>query len=841
MSAPKRKVSGAVGALLGVVGISAIAGVLVTAMVTPALAITGLAANSTISVFENLPSYIKPDALSQTSSVYGKNPDGSSVLLASFYVQNRQMVGWDDISQNVKDALVSTEDPRFYVHGGIDVQSTTRALIGNSLTNNIQSGASTISQQYVKNILIQRAEAVSDPDQEKAAYAEATAQTFDRKLKEMKLAIGLEKEYSKNDILLGYLNISLFGGRVYGIQAASEYYFGVSAKDLTLPQAASLIAIVNEPEALRIDVPENIDFNKARRDKDVLASMLKEHAITQQQFDDAVATPVEPHITEPSTGCQTAIDGAGFFCDYVKKIIEQDPIFGATADIREKNLTTGGYKIYTTLDMALQKQADDTTKYYVPYSGSSFDLGSSLVTIQPGTGRVTSMAQNKNFSEEPDAPADATSVNFATDQAYGGSTGFPVGSTYKLFTLLNWLQSGHSLGDIVNGSNNQTFQQQNFKNSCGDVAYGPYKAGNDAGESGGRATVQTQLEESVNNAFVAMAQQLDQCTTLKIAQALGVHQAKTGAELGMLVSDVLGSGGNSIAPLTMAAAYAGVVNKGMYCSPVAIDSITDANGAPVAVPQTACTQAVDPLVAAAATYAMQGVIQNGTATPANPGDGTPHFGKTGTAENEEHVWLVGGTTKLVTASWTGNVSGHVSVRKSVINGPGSGPVYSGRTRLLMWKQFYADLADSYGGDSFPTPARNLTSGTSVTVPDVSGLSVDAADSKLTNAGFATADGGQVDSDKPAGQIARTDPPAGSSITKGSNVTMYTSNGKLSNLPDVTGQSIASATAALNGWTVTTTNSADPSCKPETVVSQNPGAGLVNKSSTTVALVVCQKK
>ncbi|GAA0999057.1 transglycosylase domain-containing protein [Subtercola frigoramans] len=837
MSAPKRKVSGAVGALLGVVGISAIAGVLITAMVTPALAVTGLAANSTISVFENLPSYIKPDALSQTSSLYGKNQDGSNVLLASFYVQNRQTVGWNDISQYVKDALVSTEDPRFYVHGGIDVQSTTRALVGNFISGGIQSGASTISQQYVKNILVQRAEAISDPDQEKAAYAEATATTFDRKLKEMKLAIGLEKEYSKDDILLGYLNISLFGGRVYGIQAASEYYFGVGANQLTLPQAASLIATVNEPEALRIDIPENIDFNKARRDKDVLASMLKEHTITQQQFDDAVATPVEPHITEPSTGCQTAISGAGFFCDYVKKIIEQDPIFGASADIREKNLTTGGYKIYTTLDMNLQKAADDTTKYYIPYSGNSLDLGSSLVTVQPGTGRVTSMAQNKNFSEAPDAPADATSVNYSTDYAYGGSTGFQVGSTYKLFTLIAWLQAGHSLGDIVNGANGQKFNMASFKN-CEGTGGGTYSPQNDAGEAGGRASVLTQFEESVNNAFIAMSQQLDACAIRDVATSLGVHRADN-TPLQTNITAVLGT--NEIAPLTMAAAYAGVINQGMFCTPVAIDSITDANGAPVAVPQTTCTQAVDPKIATAANYAMQGVIQSGTATPANPRDGVSHAGKTGTTDNEESIWLVGGTTKLVTASMTANVSGHVSIRHTTINGPGSGGVNSGQSRLLMWRDFYKNTADAYGGDSFPTPDRNLTTGVSVTVPDVSGLSVDAADTRLTNAGFVTSDGGQVDSDKPAGQIARTDPPAGTSITKGSNVTMYTSNGKLSSLPDTTGQSIGAATSALNGWNVTSTASTDPKCTPDTVVSQTPGAGLVNKSSTTVTLVVCPKK
>ncbi|WP_172582681.1 transglycosylase domain-containing protein [Subtercola boreus] len=819
---------------------SAIAGVLVTAMVTPALAVTGLAANNSIGVFENLPSYIKPDALSQTSSVYAKNPDGSDVLLASFYEQNRQTVGWDAISQYAKDALVSTEDPRFYVHGGVDVQSTFRALVGNVVSGGISSGASTISQQYVKNILVQRAEAITDPTQEAAAYAEATAQTTDRKLKEAKLAIGLEKEYTKDDILLGYMNIALFGGRVYGIQAASEYYFGVAAKDLTLPQAASLIAIVNEPEALRIDIDaEHTAANKARRDKDVLASMLKEHTITQQQFTDAVATEVTPKITEPSTGCQTAVYGAGFFCDYVKRIIEQDPTFGASDEERQHNLNTGGYKIYTTLDMQLQAKAFDVVNNYVPYSSDKLDIGGTFTTVQPGTGKVLAMAQNKTYSEDPESdPATSTAINYNTDFAFGGSTGFQPGSSFKLFTLINWLQTGHSLGDIVNGANNQHFTASNFTNSCGGtVGEAGYTAGNDAGETGARASVLTQFEESVNNAFISMASKLDLCDITNVAKSLGVHRADDTPLVNGPYGIVLG--GNEVAPLTMAAAYAGVANKGMYCSPVAITNITDANGADVPAPQTTCTQAIDPAIASAALYAMQGVVQSGTATPANPYDGTPHFGKTGTSENEKDVWLIGGTTKLVSASWVGNVVGDVSIRKTSVAGAGSGNVGSGLSRLYMWKDFYKQVGDSYGGDAFPAPSRSLSSGQSVTVPDVSGLTISQAFNKLENAGFTANDAGDEDSSKPAGQVSSTNPAGGSSATKGSEVDVFTSNGKLIKLPDVTGRSPGSALSLLNGWNVTTTLSTDAGCKNNTVLSQDPATGDYNQSTTSVALVVCK--
>lgn len=700
MPEEKRRFRGALGAFLGAVAVAVIAGVLVAGAITPVVAMTGMGFSSAIGLFENLPNYIKPGPLSQTSSVYGVDDDGSQVLLASFFQQNRESVGWDAVSQYVKDAAVATEDPRFYEHGGLDVQSSARALVGNFASGGVKSGASTIAQQYVKNILVQRAEAMADPVQRKAAYADATATTIDRKLREMKLAIGLEKEVSKDDILLGYLNIALFGGRVYGIQSAAKYYFGVSAKDLTLAQAASLVATVNQPEALRIDVPENIPANQFRRDKDVLASMLKAHVITQAAFDEAIAIPVTPDLHPPSTGCQTAVEGAGFFCDYVKRIIQSDPVFGATDEERAHNLDTGGYRIITSLSMAAQHQASSTLDGFVPYSDPRLDLGGTLVTVQPGTGRVLAMVQNKTFSEDPASdPTTNSAINYNTDYNMGGSTGFQVGSTYKLFTLLAWLNAGHTLNESVNGGNGQTFNQASFRN-CEGGHTGRYSPQNDAGESGGPAPVLRQFEESVNNAFIAMSQKLDACDIRNMATALGVHRAD-GQPLQTNITAVLGT--NEIAPLTMAAAYAGVVNGGKYCSPVAIDSITDWTGKVIPVPKTKCSQAVDPKVAATALFAMKGVITSGTATPANPRDGVPHFGKTGTTDNEESIWLVGGTTKFVTASWTGNISGHVSIRHTTIVGPVSGPVGSGTTRLLMWKAFYSGWADNYGGDDFPMP------------------------------------------------------------------------------------------------------------------------------------------
>jgi len=661
---------------LKLLGTSVIAGVLVTALAVPAVSLTSATVSRSVGLFEDLPSTLDIGALSQKSEIYSTNTDGSNTLLATVFDQNRQEVGWDEIAPAVKDAVVSTEDPRFYEHNGVDLTSTLRAALSNLTSGGVESGASTITMQYVKNILVQRAEALDNEADRKKAYAEATDTSVDRKLSEMRLAIGLEKKYNKDQILLGYLNIANFGGSVYGIEAAANYYYGTTAAQLSIAQAASLIATVNEPNGLRVDEPENIDANKARRDVDVLASMLKHHTITQAQYDEAVATPVTPVITEPSTGCQTAASGAAYFCDYVTWIVKNDPTFGATADERWSNFKTGGFQIFTTLNPTLQANANETMTEYVPASSDELDLGSTIVTVEPGTGRILAMAQNKTYVAGESTDPGSTSLNYNTDQGYGGSSGFQVGSTYKVFTLAEWLKQGHTLSERVNG-NPQTFDRADFTNSCVDISGEPYAPKNDSGSRPGTVTVQYALTDSVNNAFIAMAEDLDLCQIRNTAQSLGVHRAD-GGELGSNLADILGT--QTIAPLTMAAAYAGIAANGVYCKPIAIDRILDASGAELQPPQADCAQALDPKIASTLAYAMKGPIQSGTATASNPYDDVEHIGKTGTTDNEKDTWMIGASTRAATAVWVGNVSGDVSMTDVETNG------YSGYSvRHRIWK------------------------------------------------------------------------------------------------------------------------------------------------------------
>lgn len=710
-------------ALVGFVALSGLAGVLAAAAVTPAVALTGTAADSTISVFDGLPEYIKVEPLAQASTMYALS-NGQQVPIASFYSQNRVEVGWDAISQNLKDAAIATEDPRFYEHGGVDVTGTIRGAMLTALHKSVQGGSS-ITQQYVKNILVQRCEnkqpdpTATEAVQKKqltvyeACYNDATKVDPSRKLKEMRYAIGLEKEYSKNDILQSYLNIALFGGRVYGVQSAAEYYFGVAAKDVNVQQAATLIAILNNPDNLRIDRPDDKENGAANGYKEtldrrnyVLDRMLANGKITKEEHDAARATPVEPKITPTQNGCMTAQQyNAAFFCDYVEHVIKQDPIFGKTDDDRSNYLTRGGLKIYTTLNLDLQSQAQAAISAYIPPTSPRLDLGSSNVSVEVGTGRVVTMVQNRPYDNTADPAPATTAVNYNTDYDYGASEGFQTGSAYKVFDLLEWLQEGHSLYQTVSGSQH-LFPQSQFHSSdpCNDIGGAPWPVSNDEGESVSATTVMNATAQSINTIFAKMATQLDLCGIKQRAKDLLVHGADEAQNPFMAnPSAVLGT--NYISPITMATAYAGLANNGVACSPVAIDKIVDAKGAEHPVPKTGCSPTpIDPQVAAAAVYALQGVLRGGgTAASANPGDGVPIFGKTGTTDNSVENWLVTSTTKVAQATWVGNVEGGVALRSQSFQGVGGGNV-----KFSIAKRILAALNAAYGGSAFPSPNGKYT-------------------------------------------------------------------------------------------------------------------------------------
>jgi membrane peptidoglycan carboxypeptidase len=755
-------------------GFALVAAVLSSLFVLPGFLGTGVAAAAGISDFNALPANLQIQQFAQNSTVYAKQ-GGQDVPIATFYAQNRQDVGWDAVSQNVKDAVVAAEDPRFYSEGAVDVLGTVRGALATVVGGDVQGGSS-ITQQYVKNIEVEKCEALTDQKKVQACYDDAAGQTLQRKVQEMRYAVGLEKKYSKKDILMGYLNVVGFGGQVYGIQAAARYYFNVGADNLTLAQAATLIAIVNNPANLRIDQPDSTvngaasgyALTKARRDY-VLDRMYVNHKITAADRDAAKKTPIQPTVTPTTSGCAAAQQyNAAFFCDYVRDTILNDPAYGKTSDDRWATLNRGGLKIYTTLNLDLQAVAQQSLSRYIPASRAGIDLGASNVSVELGTGRIVTMVQNRAFNNT-DQPVDGTTaVNYNTDEAYGGSEGFQTGSTFKAFDLAAWLEAGHSLYEYVNASQH-TFPMSDFTSTCGDISGPAWPVSNDEG-SASRLSVMSATAESVNTAFAMMATKVDLCSILNAAKSLGIHTAATGGTLNSYPSMILGT--NTVAPLTMATAYAGIADGGTVCTPVAIDTVLNADGSPHTVSASTCTQGLDKNIAAGVTYALQGVMTDGTATSANPWDGTPIMGKTGTTDDSLQNWLITSTSKVAQATWVGNVSGSTPLRSLSFDGIGGGNV-----KFSIVKPIQKALDQVYGGEAFAKPQSSSLYGSQVTVPDVTGKAPDQAQKLLEALGLdVTIDQTPVASDQPAGTVASTDPAAGGRVDGGSSVTIQLSSG-----------------------------------------------------------------
>jgi membrane peptidoglycan carboxypeptidase len=802
----KRQRSGAAGGIAAFVGMSAIAAVLVAASVTPAIAVAGLTANSTLGIFDNLPEYLEIGDLAQKSSIYATGTDGQPVLLASFYAQNREDVALADISPYLKDAAVASEDPRFFDHGGVDLYGTIRAILSNALTGSSQGGSS-ITQQYVKNVLVQKAEEISDPVERKAAYEEATAVSVDRKLKEMKLSIGVEQKYTKEQILEGYLNITPYGGRVYGVQAAARYYFGKTAKDVTLAEAAALIAIINNPSAYRPDIEENAEDNKARRDY-ILARMLENGKVTQKEYDTAVKSPVKLTLTEPSTGCQTAPDGAAYFCDYITWVIKNDKAFGDTEEERWNAFQRGGWKIFSTLSLPLQQTASQAIYGTIPTVVEWGEIAGAAVTVQTNTGRILSMAQSKDYTNDPDLAATGanyTSINYSTDKDYGGSGGFQVGSTYKAFTLAQWLKSGRGLGEMVD-ARERPLSMSKFSDRCVGVGGADWNPKNDAGVFTEPVSIVQSTQDSINLAFLSMAMKLDLCDIKETAEAFGVHRAD-GNPLGQAPSDILGT--NEISPLTMATAYAGIANQGRVCTPVAIDKILDQNDVEIPVPKTTCTQAVTPDVANAMVVALKTPLTGGTAANANPRDGIPIIGKTGSNDNYVQTWLATATTSVATIVWVGNTVGFTPLTGPLID------IRAIQARSAITRPIMTTANNLFGGTDWPSPPANLLGGRTAVIPDISGLSLEDGIKLLESVDLAVDTYcGTIDGREAAGRVESTVPAAGTTLPTGTPVNICLSNGSLvTGPPSVIGQTEAAGKSFLlgKGWKVRIVYAAAPTC------------------------------
>lgn len=627
-------------------------GLLSSLLVSPVVAVTAVATEAGSDLLSGAPGGFAASGLPVTSVMLAA--DGSTI--AHFYAENRIPVPLSRISPVMQQAIVSVEDARFYQHGAVDPRGLTRAVL-RDVSGGATEGGSTLTQQYVKNVLLQQAVTAHD----RAAEQAVVARTPERKVHELRLAVAVEEHMSKQQILDGYLNVVYFGQNDYGVEAAAQRYFGVSADRLSLPQAALLAGLVQDPNGY--DPTIHPAAARARRNI-VLTDLRAQGKISEADSRRAIASSVLVHGTQFPNGCAAA--GAnGFFCQYVVQSLITNPVYarlGVTAAEREQALQTGGLIIRTTLRPAAQQAAVRSVNQAVPATDPS-GLATTAVSVRPGSGAVVAMAEDRTFSAVP--RSGGTAVNYAVDSALGGANGFQTGSTFKPFTLATWLAAGGRLTDSIDATR-RAFPFTDFA-ACGRPLSGrrPYEPGNSEGDESGRMSVLQATADSVNVAYVAMESHLDLCDIAGTAQSLGVHlaapQRQCGEAAGTQLATCLPSltlGVEDIAPLTMAAAYAAFADGGTYCTPMPITSITGLSFMTPARFSSSCQPVLSPQVVSGVNTALKHVLTGGTAAPVGPLHPWPSAGKTGTTDGPYNTWFVGYTAQDSTAVWVGD-PGHL--------------------------------------------------------------------------------------------------------------------------------------------------------------------------------------
>jgi membrane peptidoglycan carboxypeptidase len=628
---------------------AAVAGLLAGGLAVPAVGAVGLVTRNQTNTFNNM----KTGVIGQLP-VRSEILDSKGRLMAYFYPHgiDREPVTFNQISPIMRKAIVAIEDSRFYQHGAIDVRGTIRAIVYDLEHKQVQGG-STLTQQYVKNALI-----LTAPNAQKALSAYAP--TLSRKIKELRLAIGVEQKLTKHQILAGYLNAAFFGtfygNQAVGVGAAAERYFDTTAAHLTLPEAAMLAGMVENPS---LDNPVTDPAGAIKRRNVVLARMAQLHVISQASAMAAGKQGLGLHLSPLQTGCTSgSAKSAAFFCDYVVSLLKQENAFSQAWNTLN---TTGGLKIYTTLSRQDERAAKQAVNYMVPQPPNGFNPAGnadSEVLIQPGSGNIKAIANDRSYGTNPKTQ---TLINYAVNSPYDGGGGVQTGSSSKLFTLITALEQGVPFGfpQTVPAATTLT----GFTNCKGEPD-GPWHVINDSPSEKGGFSLYNATAQSVNIYFGMLERKVGLCNVVKTAAALGVTRADGRSLLkwdhGQPPADDLPSftlGSVNVSPMSMAGAYATVAARGVYCAPTAVTRIISQTGARLPVAKPGCHQAIPTGVADAASYVLQSVLTVGTA--AGLGIGRPAAGKTGTSDNFDFAAFGGYTPTLAGYVSTFNPAGPV--------------------------------------------------------------------------------------------------------------------------------------------------------------------------------------
>lgn len=755
-----------------------VAGVVIAAAAFPAVGLSGLSAKAVSDSFQNLPAELRVPQIPQTTKIY----DSAGNYVTSFYEENREYIKMADIPKIMQDAIVASEDGRFFDHRGVDLNGIVRALLANKQSGEITQGASTITQQYVKNILKYAAKT----DEEREA---AEAPTPARKIREIRYAVAVEQQLSKTEILERYLNIAFFGNRAYGIKTAAQSYFNKQPKDLTIAEAAMLAGLVQSPDFYD---PSKGNGDKAKERRNyVIDRMVDLDMIPKDQADQAKNEGIVLNKTSEPSKCENAPDAPryGFYCAYFLEWWKENPAFGKTRAEREDNLKRGGYRINLAYNPSVADSAQAAVDSQVSHN-DRFMLG--IVLVEPNTGRVLGMANNRTFSLQEN-PGGEKYPNTTIPLMTGTETspGYQAGSTFKMFTAVAALERGYPLST----KKNSPYQYKSkYYGSPGDGASCSVGGGtwvycprNHGKSVAGNYTMWSGFGWSVNTYFIQLEEEVGVPAVADTAQKMGARiRGKEDQEFIQAARDNDRVGGpftlgiSQVTPLDMASAYATLAARGKYCEPLPLQAITKADGTPLPHANPQCKQVIPPDVADAATdmarcpIGQQSMTGGGkcgsqtTASSVNSAIGRPVAGKTGTTDSNASAWFVGYTPNLAAAV--------VKVNADRPSESMSGD--QTQQPIRVFNDTMRSALANYETLDFVAPTQGRVTGVTERVPNVDGQDPEAAKQELESKGFRVRiDADRVDSAQPAGKVAYTSPAGGEQAPAESTVTIYVSTGK----------------------------------------------------------------
>jgi len=751
--------------------------VLAAGIALPVVGGIGLAARHEADKFLNTACNLQETQPPEPSTILAS--DGKTVI-ARLFLQDRQPVALSQIPLVLREALIATEDRRFYSHHGVDMRGLIRSAI--STSGGSTQGGSTLTMQYVKQVRYYQ-----DIGNQKAQLADIE-QNLNRKIEDAQCAIAIEKRETKDEILDNYLNIAFFGENAYSIDAAAQTYFGIHARQLSLAQSAMLVGLLKAPT--QFDPFQYPQAARERRDE-VIQNLVAVGKITQAVADAekakavALATNFAPPVPRGCANAPAGVTNVGFFCDYAVNWLIDNKV--AT----ESQLETGGLKIVTTLNASLQNAMQKNLAKAMP---ATSPMTAIMPVVDPRTGDILAMATSKKYGQ-PTSPKDNTHTSLPIFTSYVAQGA----STYKLFPLLTALATGvPSDWPLATPSDGYKWTSCNLDDDKNKVVNGDSQ---ESFSSHHNETLASATAKSSNTYFVGLADQLLNCNLqpiIDMAQNLGVHsmqQKISGDRLNIaqeIVAQsnatelVLGDVGSS--PLEMAGAYAGVANEGKFNAPAPILSVTDSSHQARQVPRAPGVQVVAPQVALQAEKILHGDTR-GDGTSAGPfhdlwydKGGSDVAGKTGTSvavdskgratNRNSAIWFIGMTPSLVAATVIVNLD-HPNFAATGLPGVKAGEDAYGEYASKVWLKTLAPIlvhrewtwpdADSVPGDD---------------VPPIVGLSKTEAQAKLASAGFKMAVLGgvtpiQCPSDVPSGSVAFFGP---SIAVKGSTITVCLSSG-----------------------------------------------------------------